>query len=154
MVERTRGYAHRVDIQAPCEYVWRALIDPALLARWCGSEAHVDARPGGSHTVRLDRTTERVAHIDVFDPPRRLRLIYMPQPYWPSAECVIVDDFIVVGDGNGSLVRLLGSGVPEQRSWDPLATQLRDGWGRALLRLKVAVEKARMAESPRARSAR
>ncbi len=32
VAERTRGYAHRIDINAPPELVWRGLIDPELLA--------------------------------------------------------------------------------------------------------------------------
>jgi uncharacterized protein YndB with AHSA1/START domain len=142
MADRTRGYAHRVDVKAPCEHLWRALTDPVLLALWCAPEAHIDARPGGSYSVRLDRSTERVAHIDVFQPPSRLRLIYMPQSNWPSAEGVVVDDFILQKETECTVVRLLGSGMPEHRSWDAAYAQLRDGWGRALLRLKVTVEKA------------
>jgi len=154
VAERTRGYAHRVDIHAPCERVWRALIDPALLAVWYAPGAQVDARAGGSHLVTPDRATERLAHIDVFDPPRRLRLIYVPQPHWPSADGVIVDDFILVAEGQGTTVRLLGSGIPEQRVWDAASAQLRHDWGRALQRLKVAVEKAMTVAPQRAPSTR
>ena len=77
-VQETRGYAHRVDIRAGIDDVWQALIDPARMARWYGPQARVDAREGGSYWIRIDAELVREAHIDVYQPPRRLRLIYMP----------------------------------------------------------------------------
>ena len=149
MAQQTRGYAHRVDIRADIGEVWQSMIDPARLARWYAPEARVDAREGGSFWARIDAELTREAHIDVFLPPRRLRLIYMPLSGQPSEDTVIVDDFLLhseVGapDKGGALtiLRLLGSGVPEGKSWDPLYLRLRNGWERALLRLKASLEPA------------
>ena len=44
----TRGYAHRIDVRAPRELVWRALLEPELLSQWYGAEARVAPRAGGS----------------------------------------------------------------------------------------------------------
>ena len=59
MAERTRGYAHRVNVNAPLELLWRGLIDPELLALWCGPGARVSARSGGSFYIRLNGDLER-----------------------------------------------------------------------------------------------
>ena len=104
VVERTRGYVHRININAPLELVWRALIDPELLALWSGPGARVTARSGGSYYLRLNGDLEREALIDVFDPGRRLRLIYMPPRGLPESEAVMIDDFIL---DNGP-VRVIG----------------------------------------------
>jgi uncharacterized protein YndB with AHSA1/START domain len=144
-----RGYVHRVDIRADIDDVWQALIDPAILSRWYVPNARVDARVGGSYWTRLDAKTVREAHIDVFQPPRRLRLIYMPQAGLPDEGGVCVDDFLLEQDGQGgredkprhTIVRLMGSGVPDGRAWDALYLRLRNGWERALLRLKVSFER-------------
>ena len=40
-----------------------------------------------------------------------------------------------------TVVRLLGSGVPDSSVWNPIYQRLRTGWGRALLRLKVMLER-------------
>jgi uncharacterized protein YndB with AHSA1/START domain len=155
MAERTRGYAHRVNIEAPAAVVWRGLLEPAVLAQWYAPEARVDARAGGGYWVRLDRSTERAAHIDVFDPPRRLRLIYMPQQHWPSGDAVIIDDFLVVPEKDTTVVRVLGSGIPDRREWDEACTRLRTWWGRGLLRLKLAAEKlARLSNATEAANGR
>jgi uncharacterized protein YndB with AHSA1/START domain len=154
MAKQTRGYVHRVNIRAELDDVWRALIDPAMLARWHAPNARVDAREGGSYWTRLvDSKMAREAHIDVFQPPRRLRLIYMPPPELPDDGAVLVDDFLIDRDEAASrqlaasvaIVRLMGSGVPDDPEWDAMYTRLRGGWERALLRLKVLFEPKRPA---------
>jgi activator of Hsp90 ATPase-like protein len=147
---QSRGYVHRVDIRAGLDEIWQALIDPVILARWHVPNAKVDARVGGSYCTRLDANVVREAHIDVFLPPRRLRLIYMPLAGLPDDGAVLVDDFLIDRDEaasrdantNITIVRLMGSGIPDDRAWDPVYTRLRNGWERALLRLKVSFERS------------
>jgi hypothetical protein len=78
MTDRTRGYALRLEVTAPVAQLWRGLIDPALLSEWYARDARIDARAGGRYRVNLHGDQEREAHIDVYLPPNRLRLIYMP----------------------------------------------------------------------------
>ncbi len=150
MAQQTRGYAHRVDIRAEIAEVWQALIEPARLARWYAPQARVDAREGGSFWFRFDADLTREAHIDIYLPPRRLRLIYMPLPGLPSDDTVIIDDFLlhseIAAPGKGgalTILRLLGSGIPEGEAWNPMYLRLRSGWERALLRLKTSLEPGR-----------
>src|ERR1700716_3079106 len=112
MSERSRGYAHRVDIVADAEQVWRALTEAEYLARWCSPGAEIRARQGGLFRASVDRVTELEAHIDVFEPGRRMRLIYLPSSALPPSDSAIVDDFILEAVAPGTIVRLLGSGVP------------------------------------------
>ncbi|MBS0387445.1 MAG: SRPBCC domain-containing protein, partial [Proteobacteria bacterium] len=142
-----RGYAHRIDVNAPVEMVWHGLIDPKMISLWYGPGARVSAKAGGSYYVRADRDLEREAHIDVFDPGRRLRLIYMPPPGLPENDAVIVDDFILDTEQGVAVLRLLGSGFPMDDGWDVYYQRLRGGWGQALARLKVAVERQAKAKS-------
>jgi uncharacterized protein YndB with AHSA1/START domain len=150
MSDGTRGYAQRVDIVADIELVWRALLEPAMLAQWYAPDARVDAREGGVYSARHGGELEREAHIDVFLPPRRLRLIYMPLPNLPDSGSVMVEDFLLDRDPNAARVqavgavtvlRLMGSGIPEIPAWHQTYVALRRGWDRALPRLKVLLEK-------------
>src|ERR1700761_4110698 len=95
MRERARGSAHRVDIAAEAAAVWRALTGPEHLAKWCSPGAQIRPQKGGLFRASVDRVTELEAHIDVFDPGRRLRLIYLPTQSLPPTEDPIVDDFII-----------------------------------------------------------
>jgi uncharacterized protein YndB with AHSA1/START domain len=142
MDERVRGYAHRIDILADVKPVWRAITDPRSLARWCSPRAEIRPRPGGLFRASVDRLTELEAHIDVFEPERRLRLIYLPSPVLPPCESAITDDLLLERmPSAGTIVRLLGAGVPSSPEWDVQYARLRMGWLHALTRLKVFVEK-------------
>jgi uncharacterized protein YndB with AHSA1/START domain len=140
MADRTRGYAHRIDIAAEASRVWRALTDPGLLVRWCAKGATIKAREGGSFTAPFDGDYALDAHIDVFLPGRRLRLVHMRAAQLPESDAVIVDDFLIEGTDT-VIVRLLGSGFPDDEAWDPAYRGLRRSWERALARLKVLLEK-------------
>jgi uncharacterized protein YndB with AHSA1/START domain len=141
MSDRERGYAHRIDILAEADVVWRALTERPQLASWCAPGAEISARQGGLFRASVDRVTELEAHIDVFDPPRRLRLMYLPTPELPPTDIVRVDDFILDPGSGGTIVRLLGSGVPATPEWDTQYLRLRTSWQQALSRLKVFVER-------------
>ncbi len=138
----TRGYAHRIDVAAPAPAVWIALTTSAALDRWCSAGAKIDARPGGSLRASVDRVTEFEAHIDVYTPQRRMRLIHLPSPALPSTDSPLVDDFVLETLGDGTIVRLLGSGIPSDSAWDAVYLRLRTGWERAMARLKVYTERA------------
>ena len=138
---KLRGFAHRIDITAGADRVWRALTEPTSLGRWCASGAAVRPRAGGSYRLGLEREEFVDAYIDVFEPERRLRLIHMERADLPSADATIVDDILLEAAGAGTIVRLLGAGYPEERSWDGYYLRQRTSWERALARLKVYLEK-------------
>jgi uncharacterized protein YndB with AHSA1/START domain len=141
MGDRERGYAHRIDILADAGQVWRALTEVEQLTRWCSPRAEIHACPGGVFRASVDRVTELEARIDVFEPERRLRLMYLPSPALPPAETVLIVDFLLDRAPGATVVRLLGSGVPATREWDAQYRRLRTSWQQAITRLKVLVEK-------------
>ena len=148
MSDKERGYAHRVDILAGATLVWRALTDQGQLARWCAPDAAISPRQGGLFRASVDRVSEFEAHIELFEPPRRLRLMYLPSATLPPAATVHVDDFIIEPAGRGTIVRLLGSGVPATPEWDTHYLRLRTSWQQALSRLKVFVEQQARSGAP------
>jgi uncharacterized protein YndB with AHSA1/START domain len=141
MSERARGYAHRVDIAADVQQVWQALTEVEHLVQWCAPGAEIRARQGGLFRASVDRVTELEAHIDVFEPARRMRLIHLPSSALPPAQSAIVDDFILEPAAPGTILRLLGSGVPGTEDWDTPYRRMRMGWQQAITRLKVLVER-------------
>jgi len=141
MTGRTRGYAHRIDVSAAVPAVWNALTDSRLLVLWCSPGAEISARQGGSFRANVDRITETEAHIDVYEPHRRLRLIHLPSSGIPDSQATLVDDFILDEAPGGATLRLLGSGFPSEEDWDAIYLRRRTGWQHALTRLKVLVER-------------
>jgi len=55
----------------------------------------------------------------------------------------LIDDFILEpGKTGGTILRLLGSGVPGPPEWDAQYLRLRTGWQAAMTRLKALIEGA------------
>lgn len=100
----------------------------------------MNARQGGLFRASVDRVIELEAHIDIFEPSRRLRLIYLPSSSLPATDDPIVDDFILDSKPPGTILRLLGSGIPATEAWNKQYQRLRLGWQQALTRLKVFTE--------------
>jgi uncharacterized protein YndB with AHSA1/START domain len=129
-----RGYLQTLRINAPLEQLWQALVVPEALALWHAQEAWVDARPGGSYRYRSRLFGARQAHIDAFEPCRRLRLVYDPNPDWPPpGDSIIIEDFLFDTRGTGtarvqSQLRVLGSGVPAAAEWNATHRRLQAGW--------------------------
>jgi uncharacterized protein YndB with AHSA1/START domain len=132
MALRQRGYAHRTDILADVQVVWRALTETSNLTRWCSPDAWIRAKQ--------DRVTQLEAHIDVFEPARRLRLIYLPCEALPAGEATVSDDFMISSLSQGTIVRLIGSGFEDSEAGDLQYRRLRAGWKSAMARLKVFAE--------------
>ena len=137
-----------MDVAAPADKVWLALTRTDYLRRWCSPAADIKAKPGGLFRASVDRVIELEAHIDVYDPGRRLRLIYLPSPQLPPSDSPIIDDFLLDGSQPETIVRLLGSGIPGTPDWEAQYRRLRMGWQAAMTRLKVFVEKQMSADAP------
>lgn len=129
MRQALRGYVQTLRCTAPPEAIWRALVEPAAMEWWCSGQAQVDGRTGGHYAVRARRLGPREAHIDAYEPNRRLRLILHPAPDWPVAgDQVIIEDFLIDASGKETVLRLIGSGVPDRREWDTTLQHLRSAW--------------------------
>jgi uncharacterized protein YndB with AHSA1/START domain len=137
-----RSFAHRVDIGAPVERVWRAFTDSRILERWTTAGATVTPREKGRMHVLFGEGVELDAHIDVLVTPQRMRLILLPTPGMPGTDAVIVEDFLLERvPPCATVVRLLSSGVPASQGWVTYYLSKRRYWELALTRLKVFLEK-------------
>lgn len=147
---KTRGFAHRIDVVAPPEKVWLALSGPTLLPLWLGADARIRPQQGGALSATVAPGFQREAMIDVFEPPRRLRLIYLPPAGLEVFDGAVVDDILLEGERESTIVRLLCSGVPDLPEWSGHYRIVRATAERSMARLKVLVEqRERMAAAAR-----
>lgn len=143
MKSATRGYVQTLETRAPASVLWQALTDPAELVAWHAEQARVEARAGGRYSVRSRLFGARDAHIDLFDPLRRLRLIYDPAPSWPPlGDTAVVEDFVIDERRGRRVLRVLGSGVPDAPDWDLWHRRLQAGWAVAFAQLARRLEPA------------
>lgn len=143
---KLRGFAQRVDILAPVPKVWTALCNPTVLPQWLGQDARIRPKKGGNWSATIAPGLQRHAMIDVFDPPRRLRLIYLTPDKLTTFDGAVADDILLDADGGGTILRLLCSGMPDLPEWNAHYMRVRTASERSLARLKVLVE-ARAAQA-------
>nr|PZN63077.1 MAG: hypothetical protein DIU62_11530 [Pseudomonadota bacterium] len=137
---KTRGFAQRIDIDAPPPRVWLALCGPTLLPQWLGEDARIRPQRGGTWSGTIAPGLTRHAMIDVFDPPRRLRLIYLPPDDLSAFDGAVADDILLEEVNGRTIVRLLCSGMPDLPEWNAHFVRVRMASERALARLKNLVE--------------
>lgn len=140
---RTRGYAHHIEIEAPVALVWEALTHAPTISRWYADRAVIEPRPGGRYFVERKDRGARDAQIDVFEPNRRLRLVYLKSPGSPPSDSALVDDFLLDSKGASTVLRILGSGVPDTKEWDPIYARLRLGWPVLFRQLRLMLTEGR-----------
>jgi uncharacterized protein YndB with AHSA1/START domain len=139
MPSAPRGYLQSIEIAQTPAHVFKACTEPLLVTRWYGTEATIEQRSGGTYRVRLRDGRVRDALIDVWEPGRRLRLIYMTDPGLPAGGPLVEDLVFDVKDKN-TVVRVLGSGMPSSHDWDAEFMWLRRGWAYWLDSLKKLLE--------------
>jgi hypothetical protein len=82
----------------------------------------------------------REAIIDVFEPGRRLRLIFLTPPGLEGFDGAVVEDTLLDQEGEETIVRTLCSGVPDTKEWTAHYMKLRGVTERNMTRLKILVE--------------
>ena len=110
-------------------------------AAWC----RTDGPMPGSYENEIYAATvapgfRREALIDVFDPPRRLRLIYLVPEGLPAFDGAVVEDILLEPQDNATVLRLLCSGVPDNADWMVHFQKLRAASERVLGRLRMLCE--------------
>ena len=121
-----RGYAQRIELSAPVSRVWRALHLPEELNLWLGTGAVVQPQVGGNFDIVLSGVVPREGHIDVFEPERRLRIVYLSPPSMAPQTATIVDDYLLTQQGSGCHESAVGVGRPVLRRLK-IATRWRCG---------------------------
>ena len=123
-----------VRVKASQQTVFQLLTDPAKYHLWMGSNATLDARPGGTYRVVFnERDVAKGEYLEVV-PNRRVVFTWgweeADNPIRPGTSTVEID---LVPDGGETIVRLRHNGLPEA------ANDIhRQGWVLYLDRLAIA----------------
>ena len=146
-VKSTRAHETRVVIDAPMEDVWKALTEPAAIARWFAPKMTVEPGVGGSVLADWGPGLEWMTTIEVGEPNRHLRLaetrerVMTASPDAQALEpCRLVQDYYLEAEGGKTVLRLVHSGFGTSEGWDIEYEGTRGGWAVCFLRLKHALE--------------
>jgi uncharacterized protein YndB with AHSA1/START domain len=128
-----RTVTAEIRIEARPEAVFPFLTEPDLIVRWKGSDARVEAVPGGEYRVNVTARNVAVGEYVAVEPPRRVVFTWgwegddlLP----PGTSTVEIE---LVPDGDATIVRLSHSGLP-----DGADAAQREGWEHFLPRLATA----------------
>jgi uncharacterized protein YndB with AHSA1/START domain len=130
----TEAIHREIQIAAPQATVFAFLTDPDKILRWVGTEATVEAQPGGIYLVNVGGRHMARGHFTEVIPVHRLAYSFgweernnMP----PGSSLIEID--LVEKDG-GTLVRFTHSGLPDEQE----RASHEEGWNHYLRRLTIA----------------
>jgi uncharacterized protein YndB with AHSA1/START domain len=131
-VERT------ISIAAPPETVWEFFVDADKVMRWMGTDAEVDARPGGAYrNVVLPGHVARGEFVEL-DPPRRLVFTWGWEQTSAGSEAAVPPgsstiEVTLVPEGEGTRVVFVHRDLPNAEA----AESHGHGWNHYLERLQA-----------------
>lgn len=125
----------QMTFEVPREEVWAAITEPGQLARWFGSHAELDLRPGGEGAFRWDEldVTTAIA-VEAVEPLERFAYRWEPSGGSEGGPTTLVE-FTLEEIPGGTRLTLVESGFaafpPEsrdgnERGWDEELAELRD----------------------------
>ena len=130
----TETLRSEIEIPAPQATVFAFLTDPDKLKRWLGTEARLDAHPGGIYLVSVGGKYPGRGEFTEVIPVHRLAYSFgwedrenMP----PGSSLIEID---LVEKGGGTLVRITHSGLPDEQE----RASHEEGWNHYLRRLAIA----------------
>ncbi len=122
-------------IEASPETVFEFFTDPAKMVRWKGRQATLDPRPGGVYRVEIGEHAVAIGEYVEVEPPTRVVFTWGWEGGFagtpPGSSTV---EITLTPDGDGTLVRLVHSGLPSSESAEAHA----QGWDQYMARLAIA----------------
>lgn len=131
--------SHREEMETACEIqeVWTALTDIDAINRWLAREGSLSAHIGGPFELALRDGYDISGRIDVFMPPRRLRMALTPmQEEGPLPTGPITIELILRAIGGKTLLTVIVAGIPDSEDWEEYFRLSVDRWKNAFAELK------------------
>jgi len=120
--------------------VWRALTEAAELERWFPLEARV--QPGAGGAMWLSWKNEFASELEIlaWEPGRHLRTGWR---FHAHDGDLLVTDYRLEPEDDGTVVRVVTSGFPSDAAWDDWIEGTARGWRFELVSLKRYLEASR-----------
>jgi uncharacterized protein YndB with AHSA1/START domain len=130
----TGEVTREITVAAPPETVFPFFVEPDRMMRWMGTEAELDARPGGGFRVNVGGTHVAQGEYVEIDPPSRVVFTWG----WDNPDTVVPPgtstvEVTLTAEGGGTKVVLIHRDLPEGQ-----AGPHGMGWEHYLGRLEIA----------------
>ena len=138
----TRSHRAELELSNNVQDVWTAITDIDYLKNWLALDGELTPQIARPFSLSLRDGSEMAGRIDVFMPPRRMRLVVAPregEDPLPSGP-ITVDFFLRERD---EIVQLTISiaGIPASEDWEEYYRLSEDRWQNALVELKHALSR-------------
>ena len=145
--EQTQAIEREMRIDASPETVFEFFTDPAKMVRWKGTTATLDPRPGGVYRVQMNEQAIALGEYVEVDPPNRVVFTWgWEGSYAGTAPGSSTVEITLTPDGDGTLVRLVHTGLPTPESVEAHG----HGWDQYMPRLAIAAAGGDAGEDPNA----
>lgn len=132
----TRSHSHEVELETTLEAVWAAITDDDWLEKWAARDAKVNPRIGGDYRLVLEDDRTVTGRIDIFMPPRRLRVVLQPgEGDDPLATGPITEEYFIDEGEEAVKLTVKVGGIPASEDWEQYYRQTEDRWDAALKEL-------------------
>jgi len=133
----TRSHHDEVELTASIEDVWQALTDIESLKQWLAQDGEFSSRIGGHYALTLRDGSEMSGRIDVFIPPRRMRLVVaLRDGAEPLASGPITVQYLLRKHDDKVLLSVTVSGIPATEDWEEDYRRSEERWQTGLAELQ------------------
>ena len=138
----TRSHRAEIELSATVEDVWTAVTDIEYLKNWLALDGEFTPQIGRPFSLSLRDGSEMTGRIDIFMPPRRMRLVLASregeEPL--SSGPITVDYQLLERDDKVQLIISI-VGIPASEDWEEYYRLSDDRWQNALVELKHALHR-------------
>jgi potassium efflux system protein len=131
--------SHRADIELPVgiQDAWNAITDLESIKKWLAKDGEFAAHIGGKFALALRDETDLSGRIDIFLPPKRMRLVVALREgdeLLASGPATI--EFALIEHDKKTRLRVSVSGIPATEDWEEDYRRSEDRWRNALVELQ------------------
>jgi len=136
----TRSHKTEMEFSRDRSEVWTAITDIEQIKRWLAVEGEFSPQIGGLFELKMRDGYSVSGRIDIFMPPRRMRIIVIPDVQeGPLPTGPITIEMIIKESDNRTRLLVTVTGIPSSEDWEEYYRLSVDRWQTALAELKSNV---------------
>ncbi|MEX0707727.1 MAG: mechanosensitive ion channel domain-containing protein [Woeseia sp.] len=125
----TRSHRRDVNLAIGIDEVWHAITDADKLKKWLARDGEFRPFIGGPFSLTLRDDVQFNGRIDIFLPPRRMRLVHeTAEGEEPLASGPITTDLLLKESEGSTQLTVIVSGIPASEDWEIEYRRSEDRW--------------------------
>ena len=133
----TRSHSEEMTFSAEIGDVWSSLTDIEAIKQWIGGDGQFSPYIGGAYDLSFKDGTRNHGRIDIFMPPRRMRLVEAPREgEEPLSTGPMTVEFRLFEDDGKTELTVIVAGIPATEEWEEDYNRSIILWRDALAELK------------------